>query len=443
LQAVQVKDTAASGSVTLNTPAVRDAVEAFVDLVARNKGYTVELRFLTTAPIGTEHKLADRPAGEAGLVYWRRAAAGADVEPVRAMLTEGTFAPAVIEFVNARNNDELRRDLLQKMHWDCGAPDLSNVLQELEERLIVFGRDKFNLGSIDVRPLADVLMYHVLKKSILKNRAERVLTREELYRAVDAATQVAMPRRAVGALAQLAPALAGVLAGVSPSGSAFSAEDTGWIIPGNDLPIPRGVIPRQELAARIGEVLVAYGQVFLVGGSGLGKSLVARDVARSKTGGFATIDLRNVEAKEASRRLDFTLGRIGALKPGCIIFDDLNYIEDGRTRTAFARCGEALRRRDRVAVVTCYRRPSQRTLTELGLDARAVIELPYFTQAEATEIVRLAGGQRATNRAGRGSIGRIDWAVDRDDRAEHLSGVAASGQCRARYAVRGKPASDS
>jgi hypothetical protein len=109
------------------------------------------------------------------------------------MLTEGTFAPAVIEFVNARNNDELRRDLLQKMHWDCGAPDLSNVLQELEERLIVFGRDKFNLGSIDVRPLADVLMYHVLKKSILKNRAERVLTREELYRAVDAATQVARP----------------------------------------------------------------------------------------------------------------------------------------------------------------------------------------------------------------------------------------------------------
>jgi hypothetical protein len=69
LNAVQVKDTAASGSVTLNTGGVRDAIHAFVDLVARNPGRAVKLRYLTTSPIGTEQSRADRPAGEAGLTY--------------------------------------------------------------------------------------------------------------------------------------------------------------------------------------------------------------------------------------------------------------------------------------------------------------------------------------------------------------------------------------
>jgi hypothetical protein len=82
LDAVQVKDTAESGSVTLNTEAVREAINAFVTLAASNKDRHVQLRYFTTSPIGTEHKTSDRPAGEAGLLYWRQAAAGADVGPL-------------------------------------------------------------------------------------------------------------------------------------------------------------------------------------------------------------------------------------------------------------------------------------------------------------------------------------------------------------------------
>src|SRR5271165_1760472 len=36
LSAVQVKDTAASTTVTLNSPSIHEAIESFVDLVARN-----------------------------------------------------------------------------------------------------------------------------------------------------------------------------------------------------------------------------------------------------------------------------------------------------------------------------------------------------------------------------------------------------------------------
>ena len=67
-------------------------------------------------------------------------------------------------------------------------------------------------------------------------------------------------------------------------------------------------------------------------------------------------------------------------------------MEDGPARIAFGRCVQALHRRDRTAIVTAYRRPSQKTLTELGIGAEAVIEIPYLTEDEAKEIVQAANG---------------------------------------------------
>ena len=67
LQAVQVKDTERSGSVTLNSPSIHKAVAAFVDLVERNPDIQVSLRFFTTSKIGIEQAIDDRPAGMAGI----------------------------------------------------------------------------------------------------------------------------------------------------------------------------------------------------------------------------------------------------------------------------------------------------------------------------------------------------------------------------------------
>jgi hypothetical protein len=392
LDATQVKDTVGAGSVTLNTEAVRDAVDSFVRLTANNKDRRVQLRYLTTAPIGTELKTSDRPGGVAGLIYWRQAAASADVGPLRALLTSDKFSADVQAFVNARDNETLRRDLLQRIHWDCGQVDLAGITQEIEERLVVLGRDRFNLPAAEARRLANVLIYHVLKKSVLKQAFERVLTRAELYAVIDAATRVSVTRQAAGSILDLGAAIASALAGGQSLDAAFSAVDTRWLIPSADLTTPRGVIVRQILASQIEQALAKYGRVILVGGSGLGKSLVAREVSGKKSAGFVTVDLRDADARETTQRLGLTLGRIGALTFDCLIFDDFNQIEIGQARTAFVRCVQALQRRDRSAIVTAYRRPSQKTLTELGLDAEAVIEIPYLTEDEAKEIVRALGG---------------------------------------------------
>jgi hypothetical protein len=394
LNAVQIKDTAASGSVTLNTDSVRDAVHAFVDLVARNPGRAIELRYLTTSPIGRERSRDDRPAGETGLTYWRKAAAGADLGSLRAILESDTFSESVRQFVRARGDDAVRKDLLQKIHWDCGQPDMTAVRRELEERLIVFGRDRYHLPAMEAQRLADVLMYHVLKKSILKNASDRVLTRAELYSVVDAATLLSVPRAAIDSMAQLTSAAVSALVG-SPTGVALAASSIGWLISDNDLPALRSIIPRPEVEAAIAKAIELNGFVILVGGIGLGKSVIARAVAH-KRGGFVIADLRDTEEAEARRRLDLLLGRIGGPTSRVLILEDLDHFEDVGISLSLGRVAEALRRRDRVGLVTSHRRPSARTLTELGLDAVAVIEVPYFSEAESVEVVRATGGDTET-----------------------------------------------
>jgi hypothetical protein len=392
LDAVQVKDTAESGSVTLNTEAVCEAINAFVALAASNQDLRVQLRYFTTSSIGTEQKISDRPAGEAGLIYWRKAAAGADVGPLRTFLTRDKFSADVRSFVNVRDDEAVRRELLQRIHWDCGKPDLVGIMQEIEERLIVLGRERFNLPAAEATQLTNLLLYTVLNRSVLKNTVDRVLNRAGLYSAIDAATQISVSRQTVRSMLGFGSTIAAALADNQPLHATISAVDTSWLIPSSDFATPRAIISRQDLTARIEQALTKHGQVILVGGSGLGKSLLAREVAGKKTMGFVTLDLREVDPSESARRLSLTLGRIGTLNFDCLIFDDFNQIENGQARMAFRRGLQALRRRDRTAIVTAYRRPSNKTLTELGIDAETVIEIPYLTEDEAKEIVQAANG---------------------------------------------------
>jgi hypothetical protein len=389
LKAVQVKDTAGSGSVTLNTVAVRDAVAAYVHLKSKNPKLEVQLHYLTTSAIGAEQKLKDRPAGEAGLAYWRKAAMGADMKPLRRTLTSGGFAKEVVDFVSARDDDALRRELVQKIHWDCRQPDLDSVLRELQERLIVIGREKFGLASVVARRLADTILYRVLQKSIVPEVSQRVLRRAEFYETVDAATQTVVPHQVAQAMFQAVPALLGI-AGWQADRLPVSASDTDWLAPLEGLPKPAGTIARCKLSSAVRQALASSGHAFLIGGSGLGKSLVAREVVSDDS--FALLDLRGAEPDEAARRLDMTLGRIGGLDVRGIIFDDLNCIENGRARAAFGRCLEALRRHGGTAIVTAYRPPSQKALTALGSNAEAIVRVPYFSEAESAHIVEAAGG---------------------------------------------------
>lgn len=392
LRAVQVKDTEQSGSITLISENVRDAIASFVDLVERNPDIPVYLRYFTTSKIGTERAIADRPAGMGGLDYWRKVSAGAPASPLRAILEHDKFPKSVREFVKARDDAELRRDLIRKIRWDCGKPDFSTLRQELEERLVVVGRDKFKLPASEARGLADLLVYRVLKKSVVKTPQDRVLTRGELYDAIDAATRLSMRRSDVEAMAQFASGLAGSLGEALSPDSTISTKETDWLIDGNTLPTPRNMIPRVTVETASTDALGHYGAAILAGSSGLGKSSVARAAASASAGAFAMVHFRDADANETRLRLDMVFARIGGLPVSVLILEDLNQLDDARVALSLGRVIEALRRRDRTALITCYRAPAARALTDAGLDLGCVVSCPYFSEDEARELVRINGG---------------------------------------------------
>ena len=393
LDAVQVKDTERSGSITLNSASVRNAVAAFVDLTERNPAVQVDLRFFTTSEIGTEQAIADRPAGVAGLKYWRKVAAGADPSPLRTMLESDKFHESVRTFSENCDDTALRHDLIGRIHWDCGKPDFSTLRQELESRLVVVGRDQFNLPAPEARRLADPLVYRVLEKSIVDTPQERVLTRASLYDAIDAATRTSVSRASVEALTRLASDLTGSFGGGLGRGNPLSTAETGWPINGTTLPAPQGMIARVAVESAVTNALENSGVGVLVGGSGLGKSIVSRAVAVARAGTFFIVDFRNTDdANETHRRLDMLFARIGGLPSSTLILEDLNHFDDTRVRLSLARVIEALRRRYRKALITCYRQPSLNALAEVCLNQGCVVDCPYFSEEEADALVLNYGG---------------------------------------------------
>lgn len=394
LEAVQARDTAASGRVTLGSGKVREAVSHFVDLAARNPGRSVSLRYLTTSEEGRERLASDRPEGMPGLTYWRRAAAGADVTPLRRLLESDAFSESVREFTRQRDDDAVREDLLRRIHWDCGRPDLPTLRKELTDRVTVVGRNLFGLPARDAPSLSDEIAFHVLQRSILGDPGERVLGKADLYRLMGRAAEVVLTRSAFGAILKgRGSGLNRTLADVDVDHPAFAAADPHWLVDGDTIPSPARFVPRSHVEGIVTSALSSYGCAILTGATGLGKSHLARTVAARSSRDFLVVDFRDADEPETRRRLDGVFRRVGGSHASVYVFEDLNHLDAPEVSSAFGRVMEALRRRDRTAVVTCYEPPSARGMATIALDTASVVACPYFTEKETEALVEAHGGE--------------------------------------------------
>lgn len=392
IEAVQVKDTQASTNVTLNTESVRDAIFNFVTLTALNHATDVRLRYFTTSDIGMEKALQERPGGVSGLLYWRSAAKGADVRPLREILDSDKFPEAVREFVRCRGDDELRRDLLRKIHWDCGRPDLASLRKEFQERLVVVGRDTFGIPAPDAMRISNLLIHHVLEKSIATPPAHRVLTRADLISVIDSASRVSVPIAVVDIFAHVSAGLMTQMLGGSSAGLPVALGLPVWLVDGSDLPASKRAVPRPEVEDGIENRLRALGACFVIGASGVGKSSVSRSVAERVGDGYVLVDFRNAGPEETQRRLDALLSRLGGMRAQLIILEDLNQFNDSSLAVLTARVFEALSRRDIAVIVTSYAVPTPKSLFNIGQGPDLTIDCPYFSEEESGNLVALHGG---------------------------------------------------
>lgn len=394
LHAVQIKDTKASGSITLRNPNVEKALLSFVDLTKQNQNLKVEMHFLSTSNITMEHRIADRPAGEKGLAYWTKAAAGADISPLRSLLESDLYPREIQDYCKARSDTRLRSELLQRIHWDCGQPDIQLLRQELEDRLIVIGRDGFNLPSGDIIPIVDQLLYRVLEQSIKPNPQDRILTKAFLYRVIDAATHLSVPRAQLISLLNTDRRSLTLTPTIIQDHILQIRPESSWIVDGTTLPTLEGFIDRKDINDRVKYALKNYGVALLTGSSGTGKYLISKIVARTQSDSFVVANFRNSESVETTALLSTLFSHIGSLPTySLLILDDINQMANVNVRSALSRIIAAAQRRFIRVILTCHRRPSINIMSDLQLGLDCIIPCTYFTQQDADELVSIHGGE--------------------------------------------------
>ena len=77
------------------------------------------------------------------MAYWRHAAAGADIPPLRDVLAKITLSARVRSFIDARDDGALRDEFLRRIQWDCGEQPIEDVQRELENGLLRYHVDHF------------------------------------------------------------------------------------------------------------------------------------------------------------------------------------------------------------------------------------------------------------------------------------------------------------
>lgn len=385
LHAVQVKDTAGSGSVTINSEAVRNALDGFVDLVERNAERAITLRFLSTSSIGHERSVADRIAGEAGLLYWRKAAAGSDIAPLRALLERTALTERVRRYIHERDDELLRRDLLSRIHWDCGQPGIDVLREELKSSLVRYGARRLGLPAAEGVRLSAHVLQKLLETVVVVGR--RRLIPGDLFALLSDATHVSISRQKLNTLLDAVANQFGQQrdsATVSISRQQLESE--------SELILPTLLAKRTDVVERVRNALRLYGAAFITGGTGMGKTLVARLCARNAEGDWFIMDLRDASAVETVERLSLAINELAEVKPRGVILDDINELEEPTVRTMLARFLNALRRRDMLCLFTHYRAPTARTCAELNIDIAAHTVVPPLDEDEVGALIVAAGG---------------------------------------------------
>ncbi|RWG87388.1 hypothetical protein [Mesorhizobium sp.] len=376
LTGTQVKDTAGSGKISLQSVDVRSAIDNFVDMVSRNPTRVVSLHYLTTAEVGLERRKDQRVDNQSALHYWRQAAAGADVAPLRKLLEALDLKPATKSFVLARNDMALRSELLARVHWHCGASSFENLRDELEAGLIEFVASARRLSSQVARNLLPAMVERLLLTATSKG--SRQLRRADLLSLVDSVSMVSVP------VDQLPAAFSG-------SAGAFSRPSL--LISTSELPMPSLVAPRTELLADIDAIRCKAGIAIACAATGLGKTLLARLAASRTNDHWVIIDFRDLGPTETASRLSVALGELVARPPTHVILDDLNEIDHPTVRDPLLRLMASLRRRDATAIITTYRPPAPATQHLLSPQESPVLEVPYFSDSEVSALVSSTGGQ--------------------------------------------------
>lgn len=383
LTATQVKDT--GGSVTLRTKSVSATIKALWDFQEANPDKTVYLNYLTTANIGKEKKLRF-PDGHTGLTYWRVAAReGADVEPLRQALLTLRVPSKIKTFIKGAAPGQLREKLLRRIKWICGREDIEVLEKTILDQLIYRG-EKRNVTPSDCERVRNSLVTEILR-TIVKKSGRR-LNRADFLRAFEKASSVSMPFSSIRKYMEAMPGIAGQFSGDLDS-------TTHRVMSVSEIPLSSRIVDRNELVTGLFAETGQSGALWLHGSSGVGKTVLARFVARRSEREWLLVQLRDCSSDDLGYRLHRALGAVSSGDIGGVILDDFPTRHAHTARLRLSMLVREVHRMDGAVIITASKPPSPNLEDCLGGHCPFVLAVPYLSQEEVAELVESGGGDPA------------------------------------------------
>ncbi|MFW1745511.1 hypothetical protein ACG9XW_04685 [Acinetobacter guillouiae] len=193
LEAIQVKDTRASGNITLNTPEIIDAINALFRYQNANPTKKVRLIYLTTSLIGIERK-DPLPSKIAGLAAWKTAVSGGDIEEIRNALLLRIKDNDLNLFIKNSPSELFRNKFLSSFIVISGAQDLSSI--EENNRIALMNMHEEVESTEDMAYKAYDAVFKIIVHAILYSTT-RQLSRKDLINCLKKATSISIPSQYV------------------------------------------------------------------------------------------------------------------------------------------------------------------------------------------------------------------------------------------------------
>lgn len=319
----QVKDTAGSGSITLRTASVVDAITHFWEHATRNPAVKLRFRYLTTSNVGIE-KGAPFGVEQGGIDAWNSLSAApgsAETEATAAslvafLLAEGHVGKPIRDFISTASPQQILSRLITPIEWVTGQKDGTALIRQIKDRLVIHG-EASGIAPADAEAAFDALYAAAFDAAASKD--DIPLNRAQFLRIFAGATAVQLPKQDLRALitAAMAPGQAGSHTLQIPT-TVFEGPP----------PLPARHFRRfgQE---QLLETAINGGCVLLHGSTGTGKTLIAASYFVGN--GSLWLPLRDLSPSEVRSRLTTaaqTLRAGGQARN--LVVDDLDAIADPR-----------------------------------------------------------------------------------------------------------------
>lgn len=324
VKSVQVKNK--QSNVTLNSKDVIDSINNFWELVLMNPNETIEFKYLTTANIGIEKK--NNFDGESGIDVWKKAKSKlTDVEKIKEHLLTKSLSDDLKQFLKESSLQDIQSKLINKIEWVTGSEELLEIQTVVEKKITLLG-ENFSVPPEHSKKVIDHLLVEVINKSTLSKPDQRVLDRANLIEEFQAQTHVTVPLSSVTlkkshedqAFYQPLSYL------IDETATNISVESS----QGNERILPEvldGLLVREQEIEKIQRLLYEKNVVVIDGGTGIGKSTIAKFLghASNEKNNWIWISCTGKEPKEIKLLLSNLLHEIISLSNSLnIILDDLN-----------------------------------------------------------------------------------------------------------------------